>query len=128
MRIQQDGRHGRDINTIFVLFLNLGGQLGIQAVDALQNQYHVLFQPKFLPTLLTQACLEIEMGQFHLLACQQRLQLAVEKRKIQSIERLEIILSMLVPRRMLPIQEVIIQRYGIRFLSRWPSTEWTSVC
>ena len=115
MRIQQNSRHGRNINTIFVLFLNLGCQLRIQTVNTLQNQNHVVFQPKFLPTLLTYPCLKIKMRQFHLLACQQSLQLTVEKRKIQSIERLEIIFSMLVPWRMLPIQKVIIQRYGVRF-------------
>ena len=113
MRIQQNRRHGRHVDTIFVLILYLRRQFGVQPMDTFQNQNHVFFQPKLLSTPFPHTFLKIIMRQFHLFTCQQGLQLVVEKRKIQSIKRLEVILSMLVFGRLVTVHEIIVQRHGI---------------
>ena len=107
--------------------IKLGQRRGVDAVNALlRDIWHQVRVQRVYPLgqddvlgadgqggpPLSLAGEESIAGQSHLPTCQQLPQLVVEKLQIQCFQRLEIVFSLRTARRLLAIQEVVIQTEG----------------
>ena len=78
MAVQRQGSQRGDENLEFQLIGHLRGEFGVQAMDTLNDEDGVLAQLEVIavPNLL--ALGEVEGWDFHLFACQQPVQRAIE--------------------------------------------------
>jgi len=101
-------RQRRDVDTEDPFGGDARHQARIQAVDALNQQHLVGTQLDHAPPLAL-ACDKVVAGQLDLLAGHQRSQLLVEKRQVQCLQHLEVVVALLVARGQLAIYEVVVQ-------------------
>ena len=76
--IQKNSCQRWGIDTENLLIRNLWGQLWIQGMDSLNNQYLFFFQPQPLTTLLTSTRREVVTWQLHLFASEEGRELFVQ--------------------------------------------------
>ena len=79
-------------------------------MNTLYHQYFVTLQLQFFSTPLAATLLEVITRQFHLFAPEQSRQLLVKQRQVQSMQMLKIIVALIIFRRLLAVEEIIIQR------------------
>ena len=72
MGVEQDSGECRGIYPELLLLGNLGCQFGVEGMDTLNDQDVVGSHLQFLTAALTATFLEVVLGQFHLLAIEQR--------------------------------------------------------
>lgn len=108
--IQSELRECRNEDIVFVFRRYLCTQCGVQGVYALDYDNGTLLHFQFIAALHSFSLYEIEAGQFYLLPVQELTHLMVEIIQVQGFETFEIIVSFRISRRMLPVDEVIVQR------------------
>ena len=83
-------------------------------MDTLHNQYLLVPQRNTLPGRNRTSLLEIELRQLHLLAGEQIIELGIKQLQVHCLQRLEIIIAVAVLRRMLAVDEIIVQFNDLR--------------
>ena len=83
-------------------------------MDAFHEEYVVLFHLHEVACEMPAPFLEVESRQFHPFSVEQGVQLAAEEVKIHGSEGLEVVFSVLVLRRILPVHEIIVEFYHFR--------------
>ncbi len=104
-------RQRRDIDSVGDLRRDVGHQIWIQPVDALDDDDVVVVDPHRL-ALLPESCLKVVVGNVHLLPVQEATQLLVEQAHVQSRERFKVKVALFVAGRVIPIDKVIVQLHS----------------
>lgn len=86
-------------------------------MNAFHHKHIIVVHLESLAALLTLAALEIVLRQFHLLTTEEGIKLVVDLLKVEGIDTLIIIFSILVLRRSLAIDKIVIERNLQRFQS-----------
>ena len=110
MIIEQNGSQCRGINTEYLIVRNLRGKLRIQGVNTLNHQHLVALKLQLLATTFAASLLEVITRQLYLFTSKQGCELLIKQRQIQGVQMLEIVVTLLIARRLVTIQEIIIER------------------
>ena len=103
------GGQTADIDFIFALARQRVGKLVVQTVDALNHQHVPLPQRKGIAVVLPRTLYEIECRHLHRLTIEQADHVRVELLYIHSAQALKVVLTVFIPRGVLPIFEVVIR-------------------
>lgn len=106
--VQRDGGEGRDVEFEDAALVDLGEELGVEGVDAFDDQYHVVGHLHGLTVVVAVAVFEVEGWEFHLLACQQLVELGVEEVEVDGVEMLEVPFAVLVFGCVFAVDEVVV--------------------
>lgn len=117
VRVQLRGRERGDIDAVLVFCGDVRRQFGVESVYAFEDEYHVVAQLQVVPPVFTCAGVEVEAGQFDAFAADEGLHVLVEQLQVERMERLVVIVAFFVTRSMLAVDEVIVERHGIRILA-----------
>lgn len=79
-------------------------------MNAFHHKHIIVVHLESLAAFLTLAALEIVLRQFHLLTTEEGIKLVVDFLKVEGIDTLIIIFSILVLRRSLAIDKIVIER------------------
>ena len=110
MLVDGDGGQDRDIELEFLRVGNLRRKGRIQAVDAFHDQHVVVRQLEVLSFELACARGKVVFRNLDALAGEELLELLVQERDIQRLQALEVVISILVERRVDPVAEIVVER------------------
>ena len=99
-----------NIHVVYAIPVHIGSKVGIQGMDSFHKQHIVLFKLHTAGFIENRtARLEVELGDYDLLACKQIVQILVQQVHIHSTQGLKIVFAVFVLGSMLAVQEVIVQ-------------------
>ena len=78
-------------------------------MDAFHYEHLVVVECKFLATLHAFASREVIARQLYLFTLEQRIQLLVEEREVQGVQMFEVVVTFLVERCLLTVEEVVVE-------------------
>ncbi len=110
MLVDGDGGQDRDIELEFLRIGNLRRKGRIQAVDAFHDQHIVVRQLEVLSFELACARGEVVFRNLDALAGEELFELLVQERNIQRLQALEVVISILVERRVDPVAKIVVER------------------
>ena len=114
MAIEQYRSESRSVYTEYLFVRYLRSQFRVQGMYSLNHKNIILTHLKFLAALLALTRLEVILRQLHFFSGKEVIQLLVKQRYVQSIKALIVIFSLIILRRFLSVNEIIIKRNRYR--------------
>ena len=103
-----------DVNLELVLSRQRIGKLLIETVDSFDDQYIIRSQGQKISVIFPLSLHKIILRHLHCFSCQKICHILVEQCHIQAFQHLIVVVAILIPRAVYPVDKVIVHRNGMR--------------